>query len=57
MFVLDLVTPLMYDHSDLTDTLHPLRMHSPTALVFAGRIKVIKQLDPDIQVLAGNDEL
>ena len=39
----------MNNHSDLTDAQHPLGMHPPTAIVFVGRIKVIKELDPDIQ--------
>ena len=45
-----------------TDAQDPLGMHPHTAIVFVGRIMVIKELDPYIQswqntVLAGEDEL
>ena len=49
VFVLDLVALLSNNCSNLTDAQHPLGMHSPTVFVFVGGIKVIKEMDPDIQ--------
>ena len=36
-------------HSDLTAARHPLVVHPRTSMVFAGRVKVILELDSDIQ--------
>ena len=39
----------MNNHPDLTNAQHPLGMYPASDIVFKGIIKVIKELDPDLQ--------